>query len=197
MKYFIEDNKRCIIMIIVAFVILGVGAAFKSIYYGGYQKTLASYKQQVADKQDERDLLNEEITKTNEKVEKDNMAITADTLTSHQEIAEKFFTPYYVWDSKDAYEAAMKAGKEKFGDNKKAFAKKFKVDADAIEAKKQKSAISSLTLYPRKVEGGTVLYYAKVVVERTELEADASQVETLLSFSINADGDVARVKMMN
>ena len=196
MKYFIEDNKRCIIMIVVAFLILGLGAGFKSIYLGGYQKTLESYKQQVADKQDERDLLNEELAKTSEKVEKDSMAITADTLTKHQEIANKYFTPYYAWDSKDTYDKAMKEGKEKFSENKKAFAKKFGVDADAIEKKKQKSAISSLTLYPRKVEGGTVLYYAKVTVERTELEADASQVENLLSFSINADGDVARVKMM-
>lgn len=196
MKYFIEDNKRCIIMIVIAFLVLGLGAGFKSIYLGGYQKTLENYKQQVADKQDERDLLNEEIAKTNEKVEQDSMAITADTLTKHQEIADKYFVTYYAWDSKDTYDKAMKEGKEKFSENKKAFAKKFGVDADAIEKKKQKSAISSITLYPRKVEGGTVLYYAKVNVERTELEADASQVETLLSFSINADGDVARVKMM-
>jgi len=197
MKYFIEDNKRCIVMIIIAFLVLALGAGFKSIYYGSYQKTLANYKQQVEDKEDERDLLSEEIAKTNEKVEQDSMAITADTLKNHQEIADKYFANYYVWDSKDTYEKAMAEGKEKFGESKKAFSKKFKVDGDAIEKKKQKSAISSITLYPRKVEGGTVLYYAKIVVERTELEADASQIETLLSFSINADGDVARVKMMN
>lgn len=196
MRYFLEDNKRAFILIFIGIFVLVLGLGFKSIYYGSYVSKAAQYKDQVEKLQDERDLINEEIAATNEKVEKDDMAITADELKSHEDITKKFFSTYYVWNSKDTYQAAMKAGKEKFGDDKKAFASKFKVDADAIEGKKQKSDISSVTLYPRKVEGGTVLYYAKIVVERTELEGEPSQVETLLSFSINADGDVARVKMM-
>ena len=197
MRYFIEDNKRPIIMILIAIFILIIGAGFKSVYYGSYVDTVNSYRDQVAKLQDERDLINEEINKTTEKVAKDDMAITDNQLKSHEEITKKFFSSYYEWDSKDKYNEAMKVGKDKFGDDKKAFAKKFKVDADAIEGKKQKSEIKSITLYPRKVEGGTVLYYALITVERTELEDAPSQVEPLLSFSINADGDIARVKMMN
>lgn len=196
MRYFLEDNKRAFVLILVGLFVLALGAGFKSMYYGAYLDKAATYKAEVAKLQDERDLLNEEIAKTNEKVAKDDMAITADQLKSHEEIVKKFFSEYYAWDSKDKYETAMKAGKDKFGDDKKAFAKKFKVDADKIESAKQKSEISTVTLYPRKVEGGTVLYYATLNVERTTLEGEPESIETLLSFSVNADGDVARVKMM-
>lgn len=195
-RYFLEDNKRCFIMIAIGLAILVVGVGFKSMYYGTYKDKTNSYKEQVAALQDKRDLINEEITKTTEKVAKDNMAITEEKLTKDSEITSKFFGEFYTWDSKESYDKAMKAGSEKFGDQKKAFSEKFKVKSDEIEKKKQKSAINSVTLYPRKVEGGTALYYARLLIERTELEGDAQQIETLLSFSINADGDVARVKMM-
>ena len=195
-KYFLEDNKRCFIMIAIGIAVLLAGLAFKSVYYGSYKKQANSYKEQVAALQDKRDLLNEEITKTTEKVAKDNMAITEEKMKKDNDIVRKHFKSFYEWDSKASYEKAMKTGAEKFGDQKDAFSEKFKVNADEIEKKKQKSAINSVTLYPRKVEGGTTLYYARLLIERTELEGDASQIETLLSFSINADGDVARVKMM-
>lgn len=196
MRYFFEDNKRLFIMIAIGIFVLIVGAGFKSMYYGAYQTKEAAYKNEVAKLQDQRDLINEEINKTTEKVKKDNMAITEASLKKHEEVANKYFSEVYAWDSKAAYDKAMKVGGQRFGDQKKSFTNKFKVDSGAIDKKKQKSAISSIVLYPRKVEGGTVLYYAKLTVERTELEGEASQIETLLSFSINADDDVARLKMM-